>query len=151
MGMMTMKRTVLALALLATATTAGCETAGELLVSSTMSGDWKGTAYCAYGVPFEMVLTLDYLPGGATTALNKVSLKGNVGEVVIASYTLRGTYDVATYKLSLQPENWVGGFAATTPGAVMLAIETQLEPSSRTMMVQASNGCSPFELSKQPG
>ncbi|MBY0421376.1 MAG: MipA/OmpV family protein, partial [Parvularculaceae bacterium] len=75
---------------------------------------WKGTAYCAYGVPFEMVLTLDYLPGGATTALNKVSLKGNVGEVVIASYTLRGTYDVATYKLSLQPENWVGGFAATT-------------------------------------
>ncbi|OYX45772.1 MAG: hypothetical protein B7Y90_18260 [Alphaproteobacteria bacterium 32-64-14] len=146
-----MKRTALALALLATATMAGCETAGELLVSSTMSGDWTGTAYCAYGVPIEMVLTLGYLPGGATTATNKIAFKGDVGEAVIASYTLRGTYDAATYKLSLQPEGWIGGMAATKPGAVMLPIETQLEPSSRTMKVQASSGCSPFELSKQPG
>ena len=146
-----MKRTALALALLATTTTAGCETAGELLVASTMSGDWAGTAYCAYGLPLEMVLTLDYLPGGATTATNKLSFKGDNGEAVLAIYSLRGTYDAATYALSLQPESWVGGIAATKPGAVMLPIETQLEPSSRTMKVQASSGCSPFELAKQPG
>ena len=143
-----MKHRAMALALLATATTAGCETAGELLVSSTMSGDWKGTAYCAYGVPLEMVLTLEYWPGGATTGTNTLTLKGNVGEAVIAAYSLRGTYDVATYKLSLQPEAWVGGIAATTPGAVMLPIETELEPSSRTMKIPATTGCSPFELSK---
>ena len=148
MGIITMKRTALALALLATATTAGCETAGELLVASTMSGDWKGTAYCAYGIPLEMVLTLDYLPGGVTTATNTLTLKGNVGEAVLGAYSLRGTYDVATYQLSLQPEGWVGGIAATTPGAVMLPIETQLEPSSLTMKVQATSGCTPFELSK---
>ncbi len=143
-----MKRAAIGLALLATAMTGGCETAGELLVATTMSGDCKGTAHCAYGVPLEMVLTLDYLPGGATTATNTLSMKGNVGEAVIAAYTLRGTYDVATYKLSLQPESWVGGLAITTPGATMLPIETELEPSSRTMKVQASSGCSPFELSK---
>ncbi len=143
-----MKHTAMALALLAAAMTAGCETAGELLVSSTMSGDWKGTAYCAYGVPLEMVLTLEYWPGGATTGTNTLKLKGNVGEAVIAAYSLRGTYDVATYKLSLQPEAWVGGIAATTPGAVMLPIETELEPSSRSMKIPATTGCSPFELSK---
>jgi hypothetical protein len=143
-----MKRTAMTLALLAATVAGGCETAGELLVASTMSGDWKGTAYCAYGIPLEMVLTLDYLPGGATTATNTVTFKGNVGEAVLAAYTLRGTYDVETYKLSLQPEAWVGGIAATTPGAVMLPIETALEPSSRTMKVEASSGCSPFELAK---
>jgi hypothetical protein len=30
----------------------------------------------------------------------------------------------------------------------MLPIETELEPSSRTMKIPASTGCSPFELSK---
>lgn len=95
-----MKRTAMTLALLAATVAGGCETAGELLVASTMSGDWKGTAYCAYGIPLEMVLTLDYLPGGATTATNTVTFKGNVGEAVLAAYTLRGTYDVETYKLA---------------------------------------------------
>jgi len=143
-----MKRATLGLAVLAMTATSGCETAGELLVSSTMSGDWKGTAYCAYGVPIEMTLTLEYWPGGAATATNALKMKGNVGELEIATYTLLRTYDVETYKLSLEPVSWVSGIAATTPGATMVPIETELEPSSRTMKIAPSKGCSGFELSK---
>lgn len=143
-----MKRAMLGLAVLAMTTVAGCETAGELLVSSTMSGDWKGTAYCAYGIPIEMTLTLEYWPGGATTGTSTLRMKGNVGELEVATYTLRGTYDVETYKLSLEPVSWVSGIAATTPGATMVPIETALEPSSRTMKIAAAKGCTGFELSK---
>lgn len=142
-----MKRIGFGLAALAIGLSAGCESAGELLVAGTMSGDWTGEAHCGLGARFGMKLTLDYMPGGATTGTMVLSGKGDGGkDVEMAAYNLSGTYDAATYKLSLQPTGWIRPPAIA--GAPMIPVETELQPSTRTMAVTITDNCQAFELSR---
>lgn len=130
-----------------------CETAGEMLVSGTMSGDWKGEALCAPNISLMklgMTLSMVYLPGGAVTATNDVVLKRDNGtDLSLGAYNLKGTYDYATYKLSLQAD---GTWSKPSPlpqgqePPVPPPIETRLDPGNRTISVEGSKSCQPFVL-----
>ena len=130
--------------------TAGCETAIDMAVGSQIDGVWKGTFYCAYGLPFNTTLDLS-LAGSA--AMGKITLavpKGNLDkpgpDTVFRSYTLNGTFDAPNLHLMLQPVSWVDG---VEPSHEMLPIDATLRGDGKTLELKQMRGCTETLLTKQ--